>query len=407
MSHSSDLSGYSSFYPMPSNLASETTPRETWHGFIHTTWDAILIVEACLLGGLHHLPRRPHDRERQGLIQSGAVFVYERNASGITRFTDGRKWGPSRGRDNFLIYREEMDDYKATDRSLKRKSRSDEDESAAVHSKQPRDEIIRALYGALHDDAVSPGQYKPGGLMKKTISVTWNNVVHHVVSYYDPADVLARRLTRPKFDPYITELVSRNGGPRQFEGKGWKCSIHEGDNLDLGCPYPLSSGNQYLPLDPVTLPRVQDGYLPQQAPQPAETLVPLPPPQPLELPPAVIAQPLENDVSSKSGSCSPPAAQRRRIGSAPVSLHDEYYKSQAVAQRANHSPQQQSSPTYVFSPAQMFIYTGTPGVQDFQIPPAYPMSAQYSPNFHEMNESFTHAVPRFDSGYGSSLLSAR
>ena len=130
------------------------------------------------------------------------------------------------------------------------------------------------------------------------------------------------------------------------------------------------------PLNLVTLPDAQDGHLPRQAPTPAEALVPPPAPHPSETSPIETSQSLEDDVASKSVSCSPPAAQRRRIGSAPVPLRDEYCKSQAVTQRANHSPQQQSSSANVFSPAQISIYTGAPGIQDFQIPPAYPMGTR-------------------------------
>ena len=46
-----------------------------------------MLFEACLDGSLHHVPRRPHDRERSSLIKSGSVFIYEENASGIKRWT--------------------------------------------------------------------------------------------------------------------------------------------------------------------------------------------------------------------------------------------------------------------------------------------------------------------------------
>lgn len=78
----------------------------TWWGFIHTTFDALILLEACLLGTLTHIPRRPHDRERDNIIQSGNVFIYEENASGIKRWTDGITWSPSRIMGNFLVYRE-------------------------------------------------------------------------------------------------------------------------------------------------------------------------------------------------------------------------------------------------------------------------------------------------------------
>ena len=55
----------------------------TWRGHIETTKDALIIFEACFTGQLAHCFRRPHDRERNQLIVSGNVFVYEEATSGI------------------------------------------------------------------------------------------------------------------------------------------------------------------------------------------------------------------------------------------------------------------------------------------------------------------------------------
>ena len=86
--------------------AAAPTLKPTWYGFVHTTFDALMILEACLQGKLHHIPRRPHDRERPDIVRSGNVFIYEENASGIKRWTDGVTWSPSRIMGNFLVYRE-------------------------------------------------------------------------------------------------------------------------------------------------------------------------------------------------------------------------------------------------------------------------------------------------------------
>ena len=77
----------------------------TFTGFVATTPDALIPFEACLTGVLHHVPRRPHDRERSHLVHSGSVFISEENASGIKRWTDGVTWSPSRIVSNFLVYR--------------------------------------------------------------------------------------------------------------------------------------------------------------------------------------------------------------------------------------------------------------------------------------------------------------
>ncbi|KAI1905849.1 Global transcription regulator sge1, partial [Ophidiomyces ophidiicola] len=78
----------------------------TFNGYVASTHDALILFEACLTGVLHHVPRRPHDRERAQLVRSGSVFIYEENASGIKRWTDGVTWSPSRILGNFLVYRE-------------------------------------------------------------------------------------------------------------------------------------------------------------------------------------------------------------------------------------------------------------------------------------------------------------
>jgi hypothetical protein len=100
----------------------------TWTGFVHTTYDALIILEACLLGKLSHIPRRPHDRERPHIIVGGNVFIYEENASGIKRWTDGVTWSPSRIMGNFLVYRELSEPFPAGEKKkAKKRKRSSEE----------------------------------------------------------------------------------------------------------------------------------------------------------------------------------------------------------------------------------------------------------------------------------------
>lgn len=87
-------------------MASSAPLAPTFYGHIASTHDCLLLFEACLSGVLNHVARRPHDRERAGLIRSGNVFIYEEHSSGIKRWTDGVPWSPSRILGNFLVYRE-------------------------------------------------------------------------------------------------------------------------------------------------------------------------------------------------------------------------------------------------------------------------------------------------------------
>lgn len=73
-----------------------------FHGFIATTYDALLVFEAARRGMIPRVTRRLNDSERS-MVQSGSVFVYDEQESGIKRWTDGHSWSPSRILANFLV----------------------------------------------------------------------------------------------------------------------------------------------------------------------------------------------------------------------------------------------------------------------------------------------------------------
>ncbi|KAI1144653.1 Gti1/Pac2 family-domain-containing protein [Hypoxylon sp. FL0543] len=205
----------------------------TFTGYIANTMDALILFEACLRGVLFHVPRRPHDRERSNLIVSGNVFIYEEHSSGIKRWTDGVPWSPSRILGNFLLYRELDKPFQPGEkkRAMKRSkpdggvgkppsnSRSNSMSSgmaSALITSGPsisnfdtmangRNDAERALVGSLIDSY----QFKPDGLVKKTISVTYNGIQHHLVSYYSIDDVLGNKLRTPAHDPSLHNIVPR------------------------------------------------------------------------------------------------------------------------------------------------------------------------------------------------------
>ena len=200
--------------------------QPTWFGHVATARDALILFEACLNGTLHHVPRRPHDRERSQLIKSGCVFIYEENASGIKRWTDGVPWSPSRILGNFLVYRELVKPFppgekkraqkraknsrptKAGDPYPRRGSAEETQSPLAVtkpdFTGDSRDSE-RALIGSLVD---SYG-FKEGGLVKKTMSVNLHGVHHHLVSYYSIEDVLEGNLQAPSKDPKLLDIQPR------------------------------------------------------------------------------------------------------------------------------------------------------------------------------------------------------
>jgi Gti1/Pac2 family transcription factor len=73
-----------------------------WTGWIETTGDALLILEAARRGMIPRVTRRLVDSERR-MITSGSVFVFDEDESGIKRWTDGFFWSPSRILGNFLV----------------------------------------------------------------------------------------------------------------------------------------------------------------------------------------------------------------------------------------------------------------------------------------------------------------
>ncbi len=201
--------------------------RPTWRGHVNTTMDALILFEACLNGDLLHCARRPHDREREDLIRSGNVFIYEEHSSGIKRWTDGYNWSPSRILNNFLIYRELEKAFPPGEKkkALKKKnsmskngvikleasSRSNSIGSATAMSAMgsgsedaAQNNADRALIGSLVDSY----PFKEKGLVKKTISINLSGVPHHLVSYYNIDDVKNGRLATPHNDPALTISVA-------------------------------------------------------------------------------------------------------------------------------------------------------------------------------------------------------
>lgn len=178
--------------------------QPTWSGHVASTTDALILFEGCLQGRIKHLSRRPYDRERLGLIQSGNVFIYEEFSSGIKRWTDGRHWSPSRVLGNFLVYRELRAAFQpGMTRKVTRPRRAPYSERRGSGDGQTDAEY--ALIGPLVDSY----PFKPGGLVKKIIRVVLNGVPHHLVAYYTLEDVENGRLTRPPWDPALSNIIPR------------------------------------------------------------------------------------------------------------------------------------------------------------------------------------------------------
>lgn len=157
-----------------------TWTEPPWSGWIETTGDALLILEAARRGLIPRVTRRLVDSERK-MITSGSVFVFDEDESGIKRWTDGYFWSPSRILGNFLLYRE-------TDKrgSGHRSSKSDPSQSENEQGQYNMD-TVKMVEGSSGSRTKADGQmsidkhrertlmgsltnsykFKPDGLMKK------------------------------------------------------------------------------------------------------------------------------------------------------------------------------------------------------------------------------------------------
>ncbi|KAL4247674.1 MIT1/WOR1 family protein [Abortiporus biennis] len=191
--------------------ASWTEPP--WSGWIETTGDALLILEAARRGIIPRVTRRLVDSERK-MITSGSVFVFDEDESGIKRWTDGFFWSPSRILGNFLLYRE-TEKRGAGHRSAR--AEHDVSDEAEVNKQdgqslsRPKTEssrmgIDRQRERSLVGSLTNSYKFKPGGMMKKTFSLTIGGVAQHLISYYKIEDVELGRLRPPSSLPELASL---------------------------------------------------------------------------------------------------------------------------------------------------------------------------------------------------------
>ncbi|KAJ6463728.1 Gti1/Pac2 family-domain-containing protein, partial [Mycena vitilis] len=203
-----------------------------WSGWIETTGDALLILEAARRGLIPRVTRRLVDAERR-MITSGSVFVFDEDESGIKRWTDGFFWSPSRILGNFLLYRET--DKKGSGHGRRRgvdvgvemEMDIGDDGGGGESLSRPRGETKhtadrhreRTLMGSLTNNY----KFKPDGLMKKarTFSVNIAGVPQHLISYYKVSDVESGRLRTPSFLP---ELAALEINPTLLERGNFRCA---------------------------------------------------------------------------------------------------------------------------------------------------------------------------------------
>ncbi|KAH8193555.1 hypothetical protein TruAng_012279 [Truncatella angustata] len=235
---------------MTSQYGVGTCLEPTWKGYCGGTLDALYLIEWCIRGNGKHVTRRPHDRERASLIASGNIFIYQEQANGIKRWTDGILWSPSRMLGNFFIYRELDKPFKPRQ---KRKTNHKENGATKASSNHRPTSIrhagvkaigsatgpstsgsfssqggpslgnseTRALVGSLVDRY----DFKKDGLIKKTISLSYNDTTHHIVSYYTIEDVKSNILHRPS-ETFLRDYLPR---PELIQSSNFRVAVGYGD----------------------------------------------------------------------------------------------------------------------------------------------------------------------------------
>ncbi|KAF8814558.1 hypothetical protein BYT27DRAFT_7326528 [Phlegmacium glaucopus] len=245
-----------------------TWSEPPWSGWIETTRDALLILEAARRGLIPRVTRRLVDSERK-MITSGSVFVFDEVESGIKRWTDGFFWSPSRILGNFLLYRE-TDKRGAGHRSA-RPDPEMNDQAISIDTRVEGQSLSRPKTdnGAIGVDKykertlvgslTNSYKFKPDGLMKKTFSLTIGEVAQHLISYYKIEDVENGRLRSPSSLPelasldispeYLDKTHFRNPPKVEIGADGVLRYCGEGDDLESptsALPAPLSSGMPLL-----------------------------------------------------------------------------------------------------------------------------------------------------------------
>ncbi|KAJ2082670.1 Gluconate transport-inducing protein [Coemansia sp. RSA 988] len=179
---------------------------ETYHGFIDTAYDALLIFEACNSGLLPKVQRRFSDRERQK-IRSGAVYVWDEEETGMRRWTDGRTWSPSRVHGCFLIYYE-LEGRRHQFVNRNNQSTCSTSSGSSVRSARGSPRNGHGEKSPLHVsyDACPPNvMQKEQGLIKKALSLCTNDKRKlHLVCYYSREDVESGCLISPTNDSRFT-----------------------------------------------------------------------------------------------------------------------------------------------------------------------------------------------------------
>lgn len=164
-----------------------STMSPTFYGYINSTNDALILIQAVLDNQFLLVRGRLQGKERAHLIKSGNVFVFIEEQSGIKRWTDGISWSPSRISGQFLVYKERNKPRLKSFLAKELSSSPTSTDDSSITSRTPSSETIPSTRSSISDPS---GKFIPhnGKLVKKTLSLNYNNQTFHMISYYNPDD---------------------------------------------------------------------------------------------------------------------------------------------------------------------------------------------------------------------------
>ena len=134
-------------------------------GYINNYEEAVLLIHAIRLGSLPLVTQRLTNEEREQ-IESGSIFCFIENVDGMKRWTDGRIWSPSKICGEFLVYQEVPKHLSKN--SIKKRKTSSENLLDNELMTRIEDFVDRTT------------------LHKKTISIDFEGIAYHIISYYRP-----------------------------------------------------------------------------------------------------------------------------------------------------------------------------------------------------------------------------
>ncbi|KAI9007114.1 Gti1/Pac2 family-domain-containing protein [Gaertneriomyces semiglobifer] len=162
----------------------EASVIESCFGYVNTFRDSHAVIHAARIGLIPRLKCRPTSAQKNK-IRSGSIIVYCEEEANITRWTDKRKWTPSRVRAKFLEYDECIE-----------KIRKGDDQASQLRNQGQRTMLLNGRHAVLNSKGGYVLKLEENALTRRSTSILVNEQTWHLVSYYTKQDLTHGRLVR-------------------------------------------------------------------------------------------------------------------------------------------------------------------------------------------------------------------